>query len=222
MGVLSNRKFVAVFLVAVVVTLGTIGYVIYYRIHTTQFEPYTSIFHILFEDASHDLLGNLTGKFEIAQTKSSTMVSTLTLTLSSERESVWHKPYIDNVTLDISFGVLFYEGMVIGPPPPSNQRQILSNDESVVFRNTSHDVSNLWKPKICIFCSLRYAQTYNETTPSIQIHFSDAQVWRHSRNVYPLWQNKYEYPPSAIDVRISEISGKTETTNITFTTVECS
>jgi len=132
-GVLRNRKFIAVFLVVIVIILGAIGYVIYSRIHTTQFEPFTSVFHILFEDASHDLLGNLTGKFEITQTNASTMVSTLTLALSSERESVWHQPYIDNVTLDISFGVLFYEGRVIGPPLPPIQRQILNNGESVVF-----------------------------------------------------------------------------------------
>jgi len=195
-GVLRNRKFIAVFLVVIVIILGAIGYVIYSRIHTTQFEPFTSVFHILFEDASHDLLGNLTGKFEITQTNASTMVSTLTLALSSERESVWHQPYIDNVTLDISFGVLFYEGRVIGPPLPPIQRQILNNGESVVFHNTSHDVSNLWQPKICIFCGLRYVRTFNETTPSIQVHFSDGQIWRYTRNISPLWQDKYEYPPS--------------------------
>lgn len=217
---LRDCKFIAVLLMTIVTASGIAGHVVYARTLTPKFEPYTAVFHLLFEDASHDLLGKLTGRLEIAQTNASTVVSTLTLAFSSERLNSWHEPYIDNVTLEIIFAVMFFEsGAQFGIPLPPIQSQTLNNGEKAVFYERSHDISKLKQPMICIFCVFPSGQVSNVTKPSIQVYFSDGQVWRFNENIYPLWQDQYEYPPSAIDVKLSELSDKTETTTITLTTV---
>lgn len=211
-----DRKFIAALLVTIVIACGIAGYVIYTRTLTSKFELYTAVFHILFEDASHDLLGKLTGKLEIAQTSPSTIVSTFTLAFSSERLRAWHKPYIDEVTLETQFGVMFFESVPHFTPTPSIQRQTLNDGQKVVFYKASSDISKLKQPMIHICCVLRSCQTSEGTIHSIQLYFSDGQVWRYDKSIYPLWQDKYEYPPGAISVELSELSGKTETTTITL------
>ena len=196
------------------------GYLIYLQTFPPEFEPYTSVFHIVFEDKTGVFLGNLTGEFKL-EGNASNVYSTLTLAFCSGRLDFEHEPYIHNVTLEVSFAVMFFESgdLLIGPVPPS-QRQTLKDGERVVFHNSSHDISKLRRPTVFISCDIRSYQTINDTIPSIQVYFSDGQVWSFNQSLYPLWQYKYEYPPGAIDVELRELSGKTGTTAITLTTVE--
>ena len=205
----------------VIIVCGIFGYMIYTRPLASKFEPYISIFHVLFEDASHNLLGNLTGKLEIAQINESTVVSTFSLTFSSERLSAWHKPCIDNITVEIMFAVRFRESdSQFSIPLPPFRSQTLNDGEKVVFYEKIHDISKLKQPVIYICCVLPCLRASNGTIPSIQVYFSDGQVWRCNQNIYPLWQDKYEYPPPMIGVKLSELRGKIETTTITLITVE--
>lgn len=211
-----DRKFIAALLVTIVIACGIAGYVIYTRTLTSKIELYTAVSHILFEDASHDLLGKLTGKLEIAQTSPSTIVSTFTLTFSSERLKAWHEPYINKVTLETQFLVMFFESVPHFTELPLPQRQTLNDGGKVVFYKASSDISKLEQPMIHICCVLCSCQSSEGTIYPIQLYFSDGQVWRYDKSIYPLWQDKYEYPPAAIGVKLSELSGETETTTITL------
>ena len=216
---MRNRKVIAFLAITIVIACVITGYLIYLQTLPSEFEPYTSVFYISFEDKTGVFLGNLTGEFKL-EGNASNVYSTLTLAFCSGRLDFEHEPYINNVTLAISFAVMFFEsGRVPIVPVPPSQRQTLKDGEKVVFHE-SYDVSKLKRPMIFIYCVIPSYQTINDTIPSIQVYFSDGQVWRCNQNLYPLWQDKYEYPPGAISVELRELSGKTETTTITLITVE--
>lgn len=220
--VLMGHRFIAVVLVTIVAACDVAGYIAYAQTLAPRLEDYTSVFHMLFEDASHNLLGNLTGQLEIVQTDASTVVSTFTLAFSSDRLSVWHRPYIDRVTFEMRAGVVSFEydqRTTWGLLPPS-QSQSLNDGEKVFFHEASHDISRFEQPMFFICCVLHSCETSNGTIPSIQVYFSDGQVWTYNQNLYPLWQDKYVYPPSAISMKLNELSGKTEATTITLNTVD--
>lgn len=160
------------------------------------FQPYASVSYIVFEDTSHNLLGNLTGELKIVKTSESTIDSTLSLTFNSGRLN--HKPYINNITLEISFAVMFFE---FGPPPPVPppvpRNQSLSEGEQVAFYHASTNISRLKRPAVVIFFWIH----------SFQVHLSDSQKWLTKDQITIF--NQY--------IELSELSGKTETETFTVT-----
>jgi hypothetical protein len=81
-----------IILVLAVAIAGVGGYPIFFtQCKREKFEPYVSTFHLLFEDGSHNLLGNLTGKIRITEPEKAIIHSICKLSLSSPRADEYHE-----------------------------------------------------------------------------------------------------------------------------------
>ena len=189
-----------------------------------NFEPYVSTFHLLFEDGSHNLLGNLTGELRITEPEKEIIHSICKLSLSSPRPDEYHEPYIDKLELFTAWTFIIHPWGLNPPPmpPPYPQKVTLHVDEDIILFEHSRNVSGFVEEPRLVFWFSSGAKISNHEwgtliLPTIWVYFSDGQKWE--------WEYEYDITPpfklwSGMDVNLSELSGKIETETITFTTVE--
>jgi hypothetical protein len=213
-----------IILVLAVAIAGVGSYLIFFtRFKGDRFEPYVSTFHLLFEDGSHNLLGNLTGEIRITEPEKEIIHSICMLSLSSPRPDEYHEPYIDKIELFTAWICIIYPGPRLIPAAPLSQKVTLHTDEDITLFESSRNVSDYEEePMIVLGFSSHSEIEHHEwghlIEPTIRFYFSDGQnlEWEHEYGVTPPFQLWSGYK----DMNLNELRGKTETTTITLTTVE--
>ncbi len=222
---MKKKWLYGIILVLAVAIAGVGGYLIFFppQYKRERFEPYVSTFHLLFEDGSHNLLGNLTGEIRITEPEKGIIHSICKLSLSSPRPDEYHEPYIDKIELFTSWTCDIYQGPYPIPrPPPPSQKVTLHADEDITLFESSDNVSGYEEaPRIFLGFVEHSGGEHPEwgpiILPTIRFYFSDGQKWE--------WEHEYGVTPpfqlwSRKDMKLNELSGKTETTTLTLTTVE--
>ena len=221
---MKKKWLYGIILVLAVAIAGLGGYLIFFTQYKgDRFEPYVSTFHLLFEDGSHNLLGNLTGELRITEPEKGILHSICKLSLSSPRPDEYHEPYIDKVELFTAWTCIIYPGPYPIPiPAPAPQKVTLHVDEDIILFEHSRNVSGfVEEPRLAFWFSSGTKIGHHEwgsmILPTIRVYFSDGQKWE--------WE--YEYNAtlpfklwSGMEVNLSELSGKIETETVTLTTVE--
>ena len=222
---MKKKWLYGIILVLAVAIAGVGGYLIFFTQYKgDKFEPYVSTFHLLFEDGSHNLLGNLTGELRITEPEKGILHSICKLSLSSPRPDEYHEPYIDKVELFTAWTCIIYPGPYpISIPLPLPQKVTLHVDEDIILFERSCNVSGFEEEPMIVFgfsrgAGIEHPEWGHLILPTIRLYFSDGQKWE--------WE--YEYKATLpfklwsgiTDMNLNELSGKIETTTITLTTVE--
>ena len=201
-----------VILIALLIT-ACIGLIVAVRQYYQQsieeyavFKPYTSTFHLLFDDTLHNLLlGNLTGEIKL------TKVNHGIIQAKCELFFLGHES-IDRIELITSFmPFTFHEGPEPIPiPAPPIKKIILRHNERITITEGSYNISRFKEPMV-IFGFSRgshiCAPEGNFTLPTIRLYFSDGRIW--------IWEYKHDMPPFTFwsgirDWKLFELSGKSE------------
>jgi len=204
----KKKVFLIASISAVVVVFSIISYVLYTSYtHRPAFEQYSSTFHLLFEDGSLNLLGNLTGRISIEESEKGVAHATCELSFLSDGS-------IDKIELITCFmPFIFYEGPTpISIPLPPVKTISLHSGERMVIAEVSRDISGLEEPMVVFgFTAGSHVRTPEGDEfriPMIKLYFTDGRIWKweykfNETRPFPLWSGIRDW-------KLSELSGRTE------------
>jgi len=173
-----RRKFLVILTIVVVAIIaGAMGaryfllappYVAEFRRHPELFVSHTKILHILFEDRSGGLLGNLTGRFEVRR-DGYTVYLNISYFFTCD-------PSIGNLAFDSGVVWLVTKGPEPVPIPTTTPEHLTMRDgKSKIFYIGVNEFNWDWE----------YAQiTILSDISNLQIQFSDGRMWKTGAKCY--------------------------------------